>query len=468
MRLYNTLTKKIEKFKPLNPSKVTFYSCGPTVYDYTHIGHLRTFVNNDLLKRTLTFLNFKVNHVMNVTDVGHLTGDNDTGEDKLEKGAKKTGKNVWQVSRYYTNFFLKTLDSANIIKPNILCKASDYISSMIRIIELLEQKGCTYQTKEAVYFDVSKFPKYGKLSGQKLEDKIKGAREEVYVDPNKKNPADFSLWFKKIGRFKNHTMHWNSPWGEGFPGWHIECSAMAMELLGKTIDIHSGGIEHIPVHHENEIAQSESATGKKFVRYWFHNAHLLIDGKKMSKSLNNFYTIQDLQKKRIDPLAIRLLFLQTHYRQKLNFTWQSAKSAQKTYRKLKNYVLQLKKQRARTTLSKEKLKKINIYRDRFAQAISNDLQIPQAVAIMWEMLKSNIPSEDKLDLLFFDFDSVFGLKLSEIEEEKIPQEIINLAQQREKARKDEKFKEGDQLRKEIEKKGYTIEDTPQGWQLKAK
>ncbi|QQG43966.1 MAG: cysteine--tRNA ligase [Candidatus Roizmanbacteria bacterium] len=465
MYLYNSLTRKIEEFKPLKPQEVNIYVCGLTVYDFAHIGNMRSYSNSDFLKRTLLYLGYKVNHVMNITDVGHLTGDDDSGEDKLEKQAKKTKKTVWEVAEFYTDFFLKTLKELNILLPDVLSKATDHIPEMVAFIKKLEEKGFTYETNEAVYFDVSKFKGYGKLSGQKLEEKLKGAREEVYVDPKKKHPADFALWFKRIGRFANHQMHWESPWGEGFPGWHIECSAMSMKYLGQTIDIHAGGVDHLAVHHEDEIAQSEALTGKQFVNYWFHNNFLLVENQKMSKSLGNFFTIEDTQKKGIDPLALRLLFLQTHYRSMMNFTWDSAKGSNEALNKLKEQVVMLRKQTDRTTLSQEKYKKIEEYRDRFIAAISNDLQTSAAVAIMWEMLKSNVPSPDKLDLLL-EFDQVFGLKLAEVEEEKIPEDIVKLAEERQQMRVEKRYEETDRLRKEIESKGYTVEDTPEGFRIK--
>ena len=464
MRLYNTLSRKIEEFQPLNPPAVNFYSCGPTVYDVTHIGHMRTYINNDVLKRTLNYLGVKVNHVMNITDVGHLTGDDDTGEDKLEKGAEATGKTVWEVAKFYTGFFLKTIKAVNILMPDKLVKATDHIQTMIDLIKKLEKKSLVYQTDEAVYFETSKFKNYGKLSGQKLEEKKKGAREDVYLDPQKKNSTDFALWFKRVGRFKDHTMHWDSPWGDGFPGWHIECSAMSMKYLGETLDIHSGGVDHIPVHHENEIAQSEGATGKPFSKYWVHHEFLLVDGKKMSKSLGNFYTIEDLKKNKIDPLAVRLLFLQTHYRQQTNFTWEAARAVQEAYEKLKSLVVDLKSSK-RSSLSEEKLKNVDENRNKFNEAISNDIQMPQAVAVMWEMLKSNIPSPDKFDLLL-EFDKVLGLKLGEVEEEQIPNDIKKLAEERLEARKSNDFKKSDELRKKINKMGFVIEDTTDGYRLK--
>ncbi len=468
MYLFNTLTRKIEKFEPLHPPNVTMYSCGPTVYDYTHIGHIRTYVGSDLLKRGLTYLGYKVTQVMNVTDVGHLTSDEDTGEDKLEKGAEKIGKTVAEVAKFFTDYFLYSLKELNIIPPNILCKATENVDEMIKLIQILEKKGFTYTTDQAIYFDTSKFPAYGKLSRQPKEGKLKGAREEVYLDPQKKNPADFVLWFKKVGHFTNHILHWPSPWGEGFPGWHIECSAMSMRCLRTdTIDIHTGGVDHIPVHHENEIAQSEASTGKPFVHYWVHFQFLTVEGKKMSKSLGNFYTIDDIKKHGVEPLALRLLFLQTHYRQTMNFTWQSARGAQEGYNNLKKVVLSLKSFTTRTVLSQEKLNKVDEYQKRFAEAVADDLQIPQALAIMWEMLKSNIPSMDKLDLLY-NFDEVFGLKLRDIQEEKIPQDIIELAKKRQQKRNEGNFGEADNLRKRIEEKGYLVEDISSGYRLRKK
>lgn len=467
MKVYNTLTRKIEDFKPLNPPNVTMYTCGLTVYDYAHLGNMRTYTNTDVVRRTLNYLNFKVKQVMNVTDVGHLTGDDDTGEDKLEKGAQKQGKTVWEVAQFYTDFFLKTLNELNILMPDTLSKATDHIQEMIDLNIIIEEKGFAYQTDQALYFDTTKFESYGKLSGQKLEDKKQAVREEVKIDPQKKHPADFALWFKRVGRFANHNMHWDSPWGDGFPGWHIECSAMSMKYLGETIDLHTGGVDHIAVHHENEIAQSESATGKKFVNYWLHNNYLTIEGEKMSKSKGNFYTIDDMQKRGVEPMALRLLFLQTHYRQLMNFTWEAAKGAQEGYSRLKGFVLMLRQQNNRTVLSNEKMAKVEEYRQRFIEAISNDFQMPSAVAIMWEMLKSSVPSEDKLDLLY-EMDQVFGLKLLEIEDEIIPDEIKVLTKIRQEMRERKQFEETDRLRKEIETKGYIVEDTANGYKIKKK
>ncbi|MCX5636126.1 MAG: cysteine--tRNA ligase, partial [Planctomycetota bacterium] len=334
--LTNSLTRKKEKFEAIAPPDVGMYTCGITVYDYAHIGHGRKYVTDDILKRVLTANGYKVKHVQNVTDVGHLISDADEGEDKLEKGAIKQGKTVWEVAEFFTKNFYESMDKLNIIRPDVICKATDHIKEQIELVQKLMDKGFAYDTPEAVYFDIAKFPKYGEAFGQKLEDKKVAARGEVQTGEHKKSPADFALWFKRVGRFENHTMHWDSPWGDGFPGWHIECSAMSMKYLGEQIDIHTGGEDHISIHHPNEIAQSEAATGKSpFVKYWLHTAFLTIDGKKMSKSLENFYTVSDVAKKDFDPLALRYLYLGAHYRDPLNFTWDSLQAAQSALVKIK-------------------------------------------------------------------------------------------------------------------------------------
>lgn len=467
MKLYNTLSRTIEELSPLHPPTVTLYSCGPTVYDFTHIGHMRTYINNDLLKRALTYLGFSVNHVMNITDVGHLSGDTDEGEDKLEKGAQKSGKTVWEVAEFYTGNFFDTMKALNVLPATTTCKATDHITDMTSCINTLVQKGFAYETEQAVYFDTIKFQGYGKLSRQNIAEKMQGVRDEVNVDPEKKHPADFALWFKLVGRFADHQMHWNSPWGEGFPGWHIECSAMSMKYLGETIDIHSGGIDHIPVHHENEIAQSEAATGKQFVSVWFHNAFLLVDGAKMSKSLNNFYTIEDVRSRQIDPVALRMLFLQTSYRQEMNFTWESVQAAQTALQKLREQVLSLRAQTQRQALSEEKLQQVDEYRNQFAQALENDLQMPQAVAVVWSMLKSNIPSEDKLDLLY-EFDTVLGLDLRNVKVDQLPDEVARLRSDRDHARAEKNFALSDELKQKIEAQGFIVLDGVNGTTLKKK
>jgi len=457
MKLYNTLSRQIEEFKPIHKNKLSFYACGPTVYDFSHIGHIRAYVFNDTVRRAFEYFHYDVNHVMNITDVGHLSDDADAGEDKMEKGARKYGKTVWDLAKYYTDFFFMSMDSVNILRPKVVCKATDHIPEMIELIKTLVQKGHAYDTKEAIYFDVATFKDYGKLSGQKSEDKKQGVREDVYADAAKKHPADFALWFKRIGKFKDHTMHWESPWGEGFPGWHIECSAMSMKYLGKTIDIHTGGIDHIPVHHENEIAQSEAANEAPFVHYWMHYHFLQVEGQKMSKSLGNFYTIEDIIKKGCSPLAFRLLLLQSHYRQPMNFSWRALEATQEAYGKLK---AQSQKLKAKSLKLKAETNKMDVpFKNQFVEALENDLQTPQAVAVLFTMLKSDLSAGEKYDLIK-DFDQVLGLDL--LKEESvtaIPQDVIDLAEARKQAKTDKEFTKADELRKQIEEKGYEVEDS---------
>ncbi len=462
MQLYNTLTRTIEKFVPLHPPKVGMYTCGQTVYDFTHIGHGRKYTNDDLLRRTLSWFGYEVTHVQNVTDVGHLVSDADEGEDKLEKGAKRTGKTVWEVAEFYTKHFYDSLDKLNVLRPTIICKATEHIPEQIALIKTLIEKGFAYDTQEAVYFEISKFPSYDNLFGQNREDK-RTVRPEVQKGEHKKHPEDFALWFKRVGRFKDHTMHWESPWGDGFPGWHIECSAMSMKYLGPTIDIHTGGEDHIPVHHPNEIAQSEAATGKPFVRFWIHHAFLMVDGRKMSKSLNNFYRVEDVEKKGFEPLALRYLYLTTHYRKQLNFTWESleaAASGLKNLRELADAALsETSSDSSRTALSEEKTNKIQLFADRFRTALEQDFQTPEALSIAWEVAKSNIPSGDKVELLN-KFDQVLGLSL--FEHFQIPVEIQRLVDEREKARQMKNWDKADQLRKTIEEKQWITKDLMSG------
>jgi cysteinyl-tRNA synthetase len=408
--LYNSLTKQKELFTPIDSGVIKLYTCGMTVYDYAHIGHGRKYVMDDILKRTLEYNGFKVNHVQNVTDVGHLVSDADEGEDKLEKGAKKQNKTVWEVAEFFTKNFYDSMDKLNIIRPSTICKATDHITEQIELIDKLFKNGYAYDTPEAVYFDTAKFADYGKLFGQKLEDKKTGVRVEVKTDENKRNNADFALWFKRVGKFTDHVMHWESPWGDGFPGWHIECSAMSMKYLGEQIDIHTGGEDHLSIHHPNEIAQSEGATGKNpFSKFWVHYAFLMVDGTKMSKSLGNYFTIQDILDKGIDPIALRYLYLGAHYKKPMNFTWQSLESASKGLKRLRSTVDSL-RITDRTTLSEEKNEKIEEFRIKFNEAINDDLNTSKAMAVLFEMLKSNIPSEDKYDLAV-TFDEVLGLGL---------------------------------------------------------
>ena len=460
MKLYNTLSRSKEELpSPDKQKHISLYSCGPTVYDETHIGHMRKYIMDDILVRTLKYVGYDVKHVMNITDVGHLTGDDDCGDDKLEKGAQKENKTVEEVARHYTDKFFETMDALGVERPDEVLKATDNIQPMIDLIKQLEKKGYTYETAQAIYFDITKFRNYGQLSGQKLEEKKQAVREDVFVDTDKKHPADFALWFRRVGRFANHTLHWPSPWGDGFPGWHIECSAMSMKALGETIDIHTGGIDHIPVHHENEIAQSEAATGKQFVKYWVHHAFLKVDGEKMSKSKENFYTLADIHERGIDPMALRYLFLQTHYRKELNFTWEAVEAAQNALHKLQRRIPELKM--TDTTPAE------NQYVSKFKKALADDLNTSEAIATLWGILESDLPNEEKYTSLK-SFDSVLKLGLSDIRKNKIkiPEDITNLANQRIEAKKQKDFQRADELRKEIEAKGYIIEDTVEGYIIK--
>ncbi len=473
MQLYDTLSREKKELPPPEEHPViTFYACGPTVYDDTHIGHMRRYVMDDVLKRTLQFFGYTVKHVMNITDVGHLSGDDDSGEDKLEKGAAKHGKTVWEVAKEYEDQFWNTLQSLNVRKEDItVLHATENIPEMITIIETLEEKGFTYDTPEAVYFDVTKFEGYGKLSGQKLADKQQAVREEVHIDSNKKNPADFALWFKRVGRFADHTMHWESPWGDGFPGWHIECSAMSMKgLETETIDIHSGGIDHIPVHHENEIAQSEGATGKPFVNWWMHHAFLQVDGEKMSKSKNNFFTMKDIVKHKLNPLSLRLLFMQANYRKPMNFTWEAAEASQTSYDQLVKIYQELKNKVQGVFDQKNASGGASFFFQGFKKNLENDLNVTGALGEMWYMLKSNDISDGEKLFLLDKLDTILGLELSTQKqiENLIPEEILKLAEERERAREINDFTASDTLRNQIHSSGYSIEDTERGTVIKKK
>lgn len=459
--LTNSLSRKKEKFEPINPPNVGMYTCGMTVYDYAHIGHGRKYVVDDILKRVLTANGFIVRHVQNVTDVGHLVSDADEGEDKLEKGAVKAGKTVWEIAEFFTKDFYDSMDKLNIIRPDIICKATDHIKEQIELVKRLMDGGFAYDTPEAVYYDVTKFKKYGEAFGQELSEKKVAVREEVKTGEHKKHPADFALWFKTVGRFKNHVMRWESPWGEGFPGWHIECSAMGIKYLGEQFDIHTGGEDHLSVHHPNEIAQSEAATGKSpFVKYWLHTAFLMVDGKKMSKSLGNFYRVVDIEKKGYDPMALRYLYLTAHYRDPQNFTWDALDAAKTALEKLRTQVTGLKSQTDRSVLSPEKEKKIEASRNDFTAAVNDDLNTPKALAVMWEMLKSNIPSGDKYDMAM-SFDEILGLKVSEpVVSKEMPLEIKQLLEKRDELRREKNFEEADKIRKQVEEAGFEVKDAP--------
>jgi cysteinyl-tRNA synthetase len=456
LKLYHSYKRKLEDFKPINKDLVGLYTCGPTVYNFAHIGNLRTFLFDDLLRRALEYNGYEVMHVMNITDVGHLTSDSDAGEDKLEKGAKREGRTVWEVAEFYTQAFLQDLKKLNIAVPNHLPKATGHIKEQISLIEKLIANGNAYVTDHAVYFNVKTFPRYEELTGQNLDEKQTG-RDEVVHDDQKRNYADFALWFMRKGRFENHAMHWPSPWGEGFPGWHIECSAMSVKYLGQPFDIHASGIDHFSLHHPNEIAQSEAAFNKPLANYWLHSEHLLIDEGKMSKSEGNFITLTALEEKKFDPLSFRYLTLSAHYRSKLNFTFKGLLGAQNALNNLYNHIIGY----------KEGGKTLSDYKKRFDEAINNDLSTPSALAIAWELIRSNESGGDKLATIF-DFDKIFGLKLKETFNEwrNIPPKVSELLKKREEARSNKDYGVSDDLRKEIESLGYSLDDSPSGPRLK--
>lgn len=443
--LHNTLSGKTEKFKPIG-KEVGMYSCGPTVYSEQHIGNMRTMLLADFVKRVLIFNKYKVKHVMNYTDVGHLT-ENDVGEDKVESFAKKHGKNVKEITGHCINKFEDDLKKLNYIFPKFV-KATDHIEEQIKLIKKLEKKGYTYLTADGVYFDTSKMKNYGKLAGFDKMQRQAGKRVSL---GGKRNVTDFALWkFSSESRLQE----WDSPWGKGFPGWHIECSAMAIKYLGEHFDIHTGGQDLSQVHHNNEIAQSECATGEKFVNYWIHGAFLNFDGEKMSKSKGGFYTVSDLEEQGYIPEHLRYLFLLTHYRKPLNFTFENLDSARNAFEKLKRKILELREMDVKGNDGKG-------YEKMFLESVNNDLNFPEAVQVMHKMLDDNLSSKAKLKLLY-SFDEVFGLGLKEIKEERIPEEVRKLVIEREKARKNKNWKESDRLRNEIRALGYEVEDSAEG------
>lgn len=461
MKLYNSLTRKVEEFVPRVEGQVRMYTCGPTVYSTPTIGNFRTYTLADILTRSLRYLGYTVKHVMNLTDVGHLTGDNqgdaDTGEDRLEKAAQKEGKTAWEISRVYAEEFREHVKKLNILTPDVLCKATDHIAEQIDMVQTLEKKELTYQTTDGIYFDVQLFEKSGHKYGElSTLDQIKeGARVEP--NPEKRDPRDFALWkFSPKGE-KRH-MEWESPWGKGFPGWHIECSAMSTKYLGEQFDIHLGGEDLRSTHHPNEIAQAEGATGKSpFVSTWVHGAFLLVDGGRMGKSLGNAYTLQDLINKGIDPLALRYFYLTGHYRKQLNFTWESLSAASVALSKLSAFYYAASQEKGRTVLSPEKSDKERIFAEKFLKNLSNDLDMPGALATVWEVVKSNIPGGDKAELLA-EFDQVLGLKLASWEPREMPEDIRLMMKKREELRKEKKWTEADLLRTQIEGLGWKVED----------
>ena len=454
---YNTLTHKKEEFKPINEEKIKMYSCGPTVYSYAHIGNFRTYIFMDSLRRVLKYNGYKMKHVMNITDVGHLTSDADTGEDKMEKAAKKEGKNPREIAEHYTNIFMKDIENLNIDMPEIITKATDNIPQMLEMVQEIVKNGYGYETSTGIYFDVSKLDKYPVLSNNSVEGQEAGARIEV--DSEKKNPYDFAIWIKAP---ENHIMKWDSPWGKSYPGWHIECSAMGRRFLGENFDIHTGGVDHIPIHHENEIAQCKGAFGHNPASYWMHCEFLLVDGGKMSKSLGNIYTLDQLQERGIEPLAYKLFCYSSHYRNKLNFTFEGAKANQISLNRLRQGYANHKNGEENVEEST-----IKEFEKRFHQAINDDLNMPLAMGVVWEVVRFEKKSP-KLAELLLKFDTVLGLKIDknpQQQTESIPEEVQKIIEERNLARKEKNWAESDRLRDKLQELGYTVKDTKEGTEI---
>jgi len=459
LKLYNTLTKKKQNFKPIKKNNVGLYTCGPTVYNYAHIGNLRAYIFSDLLRRTLEFNSLKVKHVMNITDVGHLTGDADHGEEKMSKGAKREKLTVWQVAAKFTKAFKEDLKHLNIQKPTIYCKATDHIKEQINLIKKLEKKGLTYTTSDGVYYNTAKFKNYVNFANLKLDEKNMQAR--VKENPEKKHPWDFALWKFTIGKHKHHLMKWKSPWGVGFPGWHIECSAMSIHFLGKHFDIHTGGIDHIQIHHTNEIAQVEPLLKKKWVNWWMHGEFLVLkDKEKMAKSGENFIILKTLENHNLEPLDYRYFCLTASYRSPLMFSWQALNNAQTSWNHLKNQILDLKE----NPTSKPNEKANKKLENNFLKAINDDLNMPVALSVMYDAIKEKtLGNKQKLSLLL-KFDKVLGLGFKELKRTKITltKEQKALLKERETARKNKDWKKADKARDKLKKQGILIEDTPEG------
>jgi len=452
MRLYNSIYKKVVDFKPLNPDIVTMYSCGPTVYKEAHIGNFRTYTLSDLVYRALKFNGYNVKFIMNLTDVGHLVGDSDEGEDKIEKSAREEGRSAKDIADFYTEKFLVDYDRLNLTRPNKFTKATEYIDNQIALIKILEEKGYTYKTSDGIYYDTSKFDNYGQLSGLRADNVKEGARVEI--NPEKRNPTDFALWkFSNKDKGEKRQQEWMSPWGLGFPGWHIECSAMCLAELGDTIDIHIGAEDLKMVHHQNEIAQSEAATDKKFVKYWVHGGFLTIDDATMSKSIGNISTVSDVITEGYDPLALRYFYMTSHYRGPLNFSWNGVKSAQNSLFKLYEIVEAL-KEKSDAILSEKHM-------NRFNEAIDNDLNMPKALAVMWDLIKSDLNEPVKVATLL-KMDQIFGFDIHKHVGFEIPENVLNLAKSRAEYRKNGIWDKADVIRKQIAESGYLLEDTDEG------
>ncbi|MDX9898174.1 MAG: cysteine--tRNA ligase [Spirochaetia bacterium] len=483
LRLYNTLGRSLQPFEPLKPGSVGFYGCGPTVYNFAHIGNLRAYVVDDVIARSLRYLGYDVTHVMNITDVGHLSGDDDSGEDKMVKSAVERGKSVLEVARYYTDAFFADSSALNIQRPSVVCKATDHIDDMIALIKRIEVNGFTYASGGNLYFDVSKFPSYGDLAMLRMDEQQSGARIEI--DANKRNPQDFVLWFTK-SKFEDQALQWDSPWGRGYPGWHVECSAMSMKYLGDSFDIHAGGIDHIPVHHTNEIAQSEAATGKKWVKYWLHNEFLIMGAGKMSKSKGGFLTLKTLVDAGYDPLDFRFFLLGGHYRSQLQFSYDALDSARASRASLVERVLALREKvpagtpqgtpqgGSGPTLVSALCAPAASRLKAFREAIEDDFSTPRAMAELWGVLKEQgVPAADALGAAF-DMDRVLGLGLSDLVraqaapvDPELASEVASLIAQRLAAKNDKDFATADGIRNGLKARGIVLEDGPSGttWKM---
>ncbi|MDD3661835.1 MAG: cysteine--tRNA ligase [Candidatus Dojkabacteria bacterium] len=472
MRFYNTLTRKVEAFTPSRKGVVSMYNCGPTVYWNMQLGNLRAYTFVDVLRRSLEYMGLAVEQVMNFTDVGHLSDDGDEGEDKMEKTARKTGQTVWDIAQHYIDSVKSDFREMNFLTPVRWARATDHIDDMISLVKKIEENGFTYETDQALYFDISKMPDYTRLQGgQSLDEKRVGVREELNIDPDKRNPADFALWIKAVGKHAKQTMRWESPWGVGFPGWHIECSAMGTKYLGETIDIHTGGEDHISVHHPNERAQNYGAFQKEVVRFWLHNMFLMVDGGRMGKSEGNAYELSDVKDKGFEPMDLRYFFLTAHYRTKQNFTWDNLQSARNARLKLIAAVRKLygsaEGRTGRVSAS---------YRQSFISALENDLMLPEVMALVWKLLRDDeVTVEDRLATVL-DFDRVLGLRLkgqTEVSpsiDGKLEKKVEQMIGLRDDARKHGDWDKADKIRSELREMGIEIEDLPEGtvWRTKSR
>lgn len=455
LHLFDTFSRTIREFEPIHPPEVGVYSCGPTVYDYPHIGNMRAYLFADTLRRVLVWNGFQVNHVMNITDVGHLVSDADEGEDKMEKGSARTGKTAWEIAEYYTQAFKEDLKRLNIFEPTIWCRATDHIQEQIDTIRCIEEKGYTYRTTDGIYFDTSKQPDYGMLGRLDVEGLKAGARIDM---GEKRNPTDFALW-KFSPADKKRQMEWDSPWGVGFPGWHIECSAMSAKYLGQYFDIHSGGEDHINVHHTNEIAQTEACYGTRLANFWMHCYFLQMGEEKMAKSAGGFIRVSTLMEKGYDPLVYRYFSFSAIYRAKLNFTWESMDGAAVALNRLRTTMYEW----GEPGVVDESIL------EKFTDAINDDLNLPRALAVVWELIRSDLPASTRKATLL-KMDEVLGLDLAtwQPREEEIPAEINELVEARTLARKEKRWADADAIRSQVAELGYEIEDTPSGPKVKKK